>query len=500
MKKRLAVILLLVLAPVLARADDWQTASPESQGMSSRVLADLVSFGTANGIDSLLVARHGHIVAEAYYAPFTSGLKHRVNSITKSVISTLVAMALQDGMLKSVDQRVLDFFPERQFANVDERKKALTLRHLLNMTSGLEWDESLTGYPKDFLEMERSADWVRFVLDRPVVREPGTAFQYNSGGTHVLSAILSKLTGRSAEAYGREKLFGPLGMEDVLWRHDPQGISGGGAGLFLQTRDMAKLGRLWLHDGVLGGKRTLPPGWLDDVRHATLPTDLGSAWRYANLFWSSPTAGVYAALGYHRQVIMMIPDFDIVAVFTGGDRFSTATGVPAIPKYPLSRVIDPLKAAAVSNAALPADPVALALLADRTGEAAQEVRTRSAALSPLAAEISGKVYRLQPNRLQVSTVSFTFSNDGASYSYEANGQRFGGPVGLDGLFRVGGRRLYGPSAAKGYWRDDKTFLLEVQTMGNDDINLATFTFEGKGVNVRVSTMGNWVDLTGEAAE
>jgi len=499
-KKFLAAILVLMLAPMAARADEWQPASPESQGMSSRVLVDLVSFGMSNGLDSLLVARHGRIVVEAYYAPFTSGLKHRINSATKSVIGILVAMALQDGLLKSVDQPVLEFFPERRFANVDERKKALTLRHLLNMTSGLEWDEPLAGHPKDFLEMERSPDWVRFALDRPVVREPGAAFQYNSGGTHILSAILTKVTGRSAEAYAREKLFGPLGIEDVLWRRDPQGNSGGGAGLFLRTRDMARLGHFWLQSGALDGKSALPAGWLDDVRQATLVTDLGSAWRYANLFWAMPAAGHYSALGYNRQVIMMIPDLDIVAVLTGGQRFSTTTGVPAIPKYPLSPFVDRLKAAATSSIALPEDPEALGLLEQKAKEAGREVRTRSAALPPMAAAISGKAYRLRANQLQVSTLTFTFSPDGASYSYESNGQQFGGPVGLDGLFGVGGRRLYGPSAAKGYWSDDKTFVMEAQTLGNDDVNLATFTFDGKAIRGRVAVFGYWFDLAGEAAE
>jgi len=500
MRALLAVLLTFVLTPMTARAGDWVTSSPEAQGMNSRALANLVAFGTSNGIDSLLITRHGRIVAEAYYAPFTSALKHRVNSTTKSVVGTLVAMALQDGRLKSVDQPVLDFFSDRQFANVDDRKKALKLRHLLDMTSGLQWDEPLTGYAKDFLDMERTADWVRFVLDRPMVRDPGASFEYNSGNTHLLSAILTKVTGHSARHYAREKLFGPLGIEDFFWRGDPQGNSGGGAGLYLLTRDMAKLGQFWLQDGVLDGKRVLPPGWLDSVRQATLATDLGSSWKYANCFWSLPSAGVYAALGYHRQIIMMIPDSDIVAVLTAGERHSTASGVPGIPKFPTSALVDRLKASVTSADGLPEDPAALALLAEKTKEAAQEVRTKSAAVPALAAAISGKVYRLRPNRLQVSTVSFTFDKDGASYAYESNGQRFGGPVGLDGLFRVGGRRLYGPSAAKGYWRDDKTFVVEAQTLGNDDVNLATFTFDGKTVSGRVSTFGNWIDVEGEAAD
>jgi CubicO group peptidase (beta-lactamase class C family) len=499
MRLLLAAILALVLAPALARAEGWQTSSAEAQGMSSRELAGLVEFGIANGMDSVLVVRHGSIVAEAYYAPFAPGMKHRINSATKSVIGSLVAIALKDGLLTSVDQPVLGFFPERSFANVDERKKALRLRHLLDMTSGLDWDESLRSASlESFVQMERSPDWVQFILDRPMDREPGAMFDYNSGGPHVLSAILSKVTGRSALEYAREKLFGPLGIEDVQWRGDPQGVSAGGAGLYLQPRDMARLGQLWLGDGVWKGERLMAPGWIDTARHASVEMGLGPLLHYANLFWSEPAKGVYLAVGYDRQLIAVLPDLDLVAVFTGGKRVSTATGMPSTPKYPLSAVLDRLKDAVKSDGVLPEDPAALALLADRTKQVAQEVRTQSAPPSPLAAAISGKVYRLQPNQMRLSTFSLTFENGAARYAYEVGGQRFGGPVGLDGLYRVGGRRLYGPSAAKGVWRDDKTFELEVQTLGNDDVGTATLTFDGTSLSGRVAVFGSWITLKGEA--
>jgi hypothetical protein len=345
--------------------------------------------------------------------------------------------------------------------------------------------------------MERSPDWVQFILDRPMVREPGAAFDYNSGGPHVLSAILSKVTGRIALDYAREKLFGPLGIEDVHWRHDPQGVSAGGAGLYLQPRDMARLGQLWLGDGVWKGERLMAPGWIDTVRHASVDMGLGPLLRYANLFWSEPAKGAYLAVGHDRQLIAVMPDLDVVAVFTGGKRVSTATGIPSMPRYTLSAVLDRLKEAVKSDGALPEDPAALALLADKTKEVAQEARTQSAPPSPLAAAISGKVYRLQPNPAGLSSFSLTFENGAASYAYEVGGQRFGGPVGLDGLFRVGGHRLYGPSAAKGVWRDDKTFELEVQTPGNDDVNIATLTFDGTSVSARVATLGTSIELKGE---
>ncbi len=480
----------------------WESASPEAQGMSSRELADLVTFGISNGMDSVLVTRHGRIVAEAYYAPFTSGLRHRVNSVTKSVVSTLVAIALRDGLLKSADQPVLDFFPERQVAHLDDRKKALTLQNLLDMTSGLDWNEPLSSaLPQSFFEMERSPDWVRFILDRRMVGGPGERFDYNSGNPHILSAILSTVAGRSALDYAKDKLFKPLGIEDVQWRRDPQGVSAGGAGLHLQPRDMARLGYLWLRGGTWEGRRLLPPEWVGKVRHATVGMGLGPDLHYANQFWSMPAKGVYMAVGYHRQLIVVITPLDIVAVFTGASRYSNALGTPSVPAYAFEAVLSRLQAAVKSDAALPEDPAASADLASAVERVALEARTQESGSSPLAPAISGKVYRLRPHELRLGSFSLTFENGTAAYAYEVDGQRFGGPVGLDGLYRVGGRRPYGPSAAKGMWLDDGTFQLELQTLGNDDAAIAVATFDGKTIHLRTGTLGGLkLELRGETEE
>jgi len=499
MKTLLAVTLAFLLLPTLAHARDWQTSSPEAEGMSSHELAGLVAFGISNGMDSLLVVRHDRIVAEAYYAPFTPGLKHRINSVTKSVIGSLVGIALKEGQLKSLDEPMLDFFPGRQFAHPDQRKNAITLRHLLDMRSGLNWNEAGSRpwlWSTD--QMEHSPDWVQFILDHVMARAPGAAFDYNSGNPHLLSAILSKVTGRSALDYAREKLFGPLGIEDVLWRHDPQGVSTGGFGLYLRPRDMARLGTLWLHDGVWEGRRLLPPGWIDTVRHATVETDFAD-FRYANFFWSIPKRDVFMAVGFHHQLIVMMPRLDLVAVIASALRYSDAKGAPSAPGHSLAAVVDRLQAAVKSDAPLPEDPAALAALTDKIKEVSQEARTQSGGSSPLAATISGKVYRVQPNSLRLGSFSFTFGNGTAAYAYDVDGQRFGGPIGLEGRYGIGGHRLYGPSAAKGRWLDNKTFQLELETLGNDDAGIATFAFDGKTVSARLETLiGFTADFKGEA--
>ena len=164
-----------------------------------------------------------------------------------------------------------------------------------------------------------AADWQQFVLDRPMAEAPGTVFYYDSGNSQLLSAILSKVTGKSALDYARETLFGPLGIEDVLWRGDPQGVSGGGAGLYLHPRDMAKLGYLWLRGGAWEGRQILPASWIEGVRQANV--DMRESWarelRYGSQFWVMPGRDAYFAVGYDRQLIVVMPKLDIVAVMTG---------------------------------------------------------------------------------------------------------------------------------------------------------------------------------------
>ncbi|HTR86411.1 MAG TPA: serine hydrolase, partial [Reyranella sp.] len=463
----LFVLFLTVLAmSAPARADEWPTSTPEAQGMSSLELAALVAYGVDNGFDSLVVARHGHIVTEAYYAPFPAGAKHRINSSTKAVVSTLISIAFNEGLLKSVDQPVLDFFPGRTFAHMDDRKKALTLRHLLDMTSGISWDEPLTNkLPRSLFEMERSPDWVQFVLDRPMVRDPGAEFEYNSGNAHLLSAILTKVTGKNALQYAREKLFDPLGIDDVTWRGDPQHNSGGGAGLYLLPRDMAKLGTLWLHDGVLDGKRLMAEGWIDRARHATLAMP-NPTLHYANQFWSAAGLDIFMSVGFDRQLIYVMPKLDLVASFTGSGRYSNADGKLSLPYYSLFSPIDRLKTAAHSDRPLPEDPAAFALLNDRIKRVGVEARTEPAGPAPpLAAAISGKVYRLAPNVLRLSSLTLSFDKDEASFGFEAEGKRWGGLIGLDGYYSMVGNREFGNNAAKGRWLDDKTYRLEMMTIG-----------------------------------
>lgn len=204
------------------------------------------------------------------------------------------------------------------------------------------------------------------------VNQSGETFYYNSGNSHLLSALITRLTGKPAEDFARSRLFGPLGIGDYLWPRDPMGQSLGGWGLSLKPRDMAKIGYLYLRHGRWGDQQLLPPQWIETISHATVninfPGDRDL--RYANQFWALPDKHVFMTSGYHCQVIMMLPDVDIVAVTTGGD------------SCPLGKLADAISGAVRSDTALPASPEATASLA----KAIREISTVGLLATPGAPE------------------------------------------------------------------------------------------------------------------
>jgi CubicO group peptidase (beta-lactamase class C family) len=473
----------------------WETSLPELQGMDSLALASLVRFGASEKMDSLLITRHGRIVAEAYYAPFRAGHKHRINSATKAITATLIAIAHKDGLLDSLDHRVLDFFSNRKIANLDDWKRAMTVQHLLNQTSGLEWSESLNdAVPVSFLEMERSADWQQFILDRPMARAPGTLFDYNSGNSHLLSAIISKLTGGRPLEYANTHLFGPLGITDVVWRQDPQGILGGGAGLYMLPRDMAKIGYLYLRNGVWESRQILPADWIDAVNHASvnMRAVFMPSLRYANQFWAVPDKNVYMAVGYHRQLIVVMPALDVVAVATGTRHYSLVT------------LIDRITDAVKSSQPLPENAAAQSALDLSIADAATERPSPVGPVPETAKQVTGKVYHFAPNELNLNTLTLNLIDTEPSFEFVSSGSpsatriyRNSGPIGLDGTYRIGGRARFGVNAARGSWQSEKTFVVDLQTLGNDDARQFRLTFEEAKVDLQFqNAFGRTVKLQG----
>ncbi len=297
--------------------DGWQTSTPTEQNMDSAKLEAMINYIEEQqfAIDSILVIRNGYIVEEKYLST-QNDTPHQIYSCTKSIISALIGIAIREGYIDSVDQKVVNFFPERNISNLDSRKQAMSLEHLLSMTTGLEWNELNIPYSSQnsVYQLRRSNNWVQFILDRPMVAEPGTTWTYNSGASHLLSAIIAQTTGNSTLAFAQKHLFEPLGISNVHWSTDPQGIFLGGSSIRLTTRDMAKFGYLYLNNGTWNGEKTVPAEWTNKSTRKFISlseyTDYGYQW------WIFPQLDVYSAIGYGGQWIVVIPKYDIVVVFT----------------------------------------------------------------------------------------------------------------------------------------------------------------------------------------
>ncbi|MFX0118343.1 MAG: serine hydrolase [Candidatus Hodarchaeota archaeon] len=306
---------------------DWPTSTPEEQGLDSTVLEGIQGFGgnDIEGLDSLLVIRHNHLVFEEYYTgegyQYTPESRHILYSVTKSFTSALIGIAIEEGFIQDVHQKVLDFFPDMTFNNTDSRKEAMTLEHLLTMTTGLEWNDE----PEHIL-MTRTNDTLQYILDKPMVSDPGTAYNYNTGASHVLSAILQQTTGYTKTLdFAIEYLFEPLGIEepDIIWQTDIHGRSHGGNQLYLTPRGMARFGQLYLNNGSWNNKQIVPADWVNTStsthvapENALLPGAAGYGYQWWTYEDAVKSVAGYTASGYDGQIIYVMPREDIVVVTT----------------------------------------------------------------------------------------------------------------------------------------------------------------------------------------
>ncbi len=293
----------------------WRSASPESQGVDSNLLENILDriWKEELNIDSVLVVRNGYIVLDAYNYGGDSDRKHNIYSCTKSVVSALIGIAFDKGYIKDVNQPVLDFFPKHAAKNLDADKKAMTLENILTMTTGLRCRDSYLYNWAGLRILRWSKDWVQFMIDLPMVEAPGTHFEYCNGASFLLSAILQEQTGVSALNFAEKHLFGPLGISDVTWPSNSQGITIGYGELHMRPQDMAKIGYLYLNDGMWDGKRIISSQWIKASTRKHIDATLLPGYGYQ---WWIVRPGVYSAVGYHGQFIMVVPEKNMVAVFT----------------------------------------------------------------------------------------------------------------------------------------------------------------------------------------
>lgn len=293
---------------------DWRSATPESQGMNSDLLENMMDIIWEKDldIDSVLIVRNGYIVLDAYKFPGNSDHKNNIYSCTKSIVSALIGIAIDKRYIKGVRQVVLDFFPNRVAKNFDSNKKAMTLEHLLTMTTGLECRDSYLYNWEGLRDMSLYNDWTQYVLDLPMADAPGAKFEYCNGASFLLSAILQEQVGINASNFANKYLFGPLGISDVFWPSNSQDITIGYGKIHMRPRDMAKIGYLYLNDGFWDGQQIISPQWIEisTQQHidATFPLGYGYQW------WViSPS--LYTAIGHQGQFLIISPDKNMLAVF-----------------------------------------------------------------------------------------------------------------------------------------------------------------------------------------
>lgn len=451
--------------------------APEAQGVRSRDLLPLLEALERSGeLHTMMLLRRGAVIAEGGWSPYEPSLLRLANSVSKSFTSTIVGIAIDEGLF-GLGDRVVSFFPEHVPAGPDSHLAAMTVEHLLTMSSGHAEDTTD--------RIRRGEDWVGAFLALPVEHEPGTVFVYNSGATYMLSAIVQRVTGETLLQYGAPRLLEPLGIAGVRWESCPRGIIVGGWGLSASTEHFAKLGQLYLNKGVWQGRRLLSEAWTEAAtgRRVDNGSDPASDWNqgYGYQFWRC-RHGAYRGDGAFGQYVIVLPEQEVVLALTSGVQDMQAV---------LNAVWEGLLPALAGSAeALPPDPEAEAALAARL--AALSVAPPVGAPGA-AAEGRSLRLALEPNPLGLERIELR--DDGAvggellvrrqgetlALRYGRSAWALNGPALAD---EPGSGPAPSPKlAASGCWLDEAAFRLTVRTLETAYVDSYTCRLDGDRATV-----------------
>ena len=493
---------------------EWQIAIPEEQGMDSAKLLEMVEFYREErsenekiSIDSITIVRNGYIVADIYLNPlFPKDTKHIIHSCTKSIMSALIGIAIAEGYIEGIDDLVLAILDDKNIENADARIKALTLKHLLAMQAGLRSQDSYLYQWKGLFKMQATDDWTEYVLDLPMEAEPGTRFDYSNMASFLLSAIITKTTGKDTLSFAQEHLFDPLEINDVQWEKSPQGIDIGWARMWLKPHDMAKIGLLYLQKGKWENQQIIPTRWVEESLTAhSFPKKYryvydeegkvdrmasGGLWMFTNLArpfadgygyqWWLDKSDMYSAVGNGGQYIMVVPKENLVVVFTsklsGADSF--------LPAKMLDKYILP---AIVSNEPITANKTAQHKLSLFSEPPSQAVKPKPVPELPtIARKISHETYSLDSNPWKYNNFKLIFDpqKDYAEFSYTAKEKDVVNyRVGLNGVHRLTetNNNTY---AAVGSWTTPDTFVIDYELVGYSTRGKWVLTFDKQGIAVK----------------
>lgn len=293
-------------------------STPETEGVSSRSILSFLDTIEKDKLElhSFMLIRNGKVISEGAWAPYDLNEKHEMFSVTKSITSTAIGFALQENKL-SLNDKIISFFPEYSDIDMDKKMKLMTVRHLLTMTTG--YFENMAGNTE---LSQTEGSWIKEFLGLPLTYTPGTKFIYNSAASHILSAIISKVTKQSISEYLKSRFFDPLNITDYYWEADPEGNNTGGWGIRLKTEDVAKFGQFFLQKGVWNGEQLLSKEYIEQatsfqVSNADSSDDYGKQQGYGYQFWMNEN-GAYRAAGMFGQICLVLPQQNAILVVTAG--------------------------------------------------------------------------------------------------------------------------------------------------------------------------------------
>lgn len=499
---RLLAFIYLISFPFALRSQAQLTlprSTPEAEGVSS---AGIVAFlnAAANSkheFHSIMILRHGKVIAEGWWNPYRADLKHTLYSCSKSFTATAIGFAVAEKKL-SVEDAVISFFPEDTPPNPSGNLKNLRIKHLLSMS---------VGHDKDPTGATRASDnWVRSFLEVPVVHEPGTKFVYNSLATYMLSAIVQKVTGQTVVDYLKPRLFAPLGISGMDWETDPDGINTGGWGLRLKTEDMARFAQLFLQRGKWNGKQVLPETWIEEASTAKIMQDPtasqakkdSSDWLqgYGYQMWRS-RHNSYRGDGAYGQFMLVLPEQDAVIAITA-ETPDMQGEINLVWKY----ILPAFSASRIAP--------------DRAASKSLKARLATLALSPPVGtlhpateqQLAGKTYTMVSNDRKLKSLSAGFVNGQCELVLNTDSMVHKIIFG-SGKWIINETPKFGPYLVSGAksnrvglppfkiagsyaWKDDKTVEFTLRYIESPHRETITCSFDGDQVT---TTFGNSFNKT-----
>ena len=478
--------------PIATDPQALPRSTPEEQNVSSAGILEFLEvidaenqaafdndITQAPSFHSIMILRHGHVIAEGWWAPYTSDRKHRMYSLSKSFTSTAVGLAIKEGYF-TLEHPVVSFFQDKLPAEVSENLAAMTVRDLLIMSTGQESEE------------RGDTDWAKTFLALPVEHEPGSVFRYNTSATFMLSAIVQWTTGLTVTEFLAPRFFEPLGIKDYEWLSSPEGIDAGGYGLKVRTEAIAKLGQFYLQKGNWKGAQILPESWVEEATSFQIANhdpdseeDLSRndwAQGYGFQFWQT-TNNAFRGDGAFGQYSIVLPELDVVIAATAG-----SADMQHMLHLIWDHLLDAFHTEPVTTepdiqAALQAKLATLTLL--------PEIREKKGGMDPGA-----YAYELEENAMGLVRASFSFDADQCTLTLATLETAHSLECGMADWQNVEATGPFmpvewhpvnqptrEPAAAIGRWIDENRFELHVRFVEAPDLYVFNLDFDNEGIAI-----------------